>query len=57
MKTIRVLRVSYTHTKKQNPTPFLRLAGYWLNDAGFKVGDKVTVIVENNKLTIRKKEN
>lgn len=33
-------------------TPRIRLVGQWLDDAGFRPGDKVTVTVRYNQLVI-----
>ena len=33
--------------------PWLTLSGLWLEQAGFKKGDRVEILVENNLLTIK----
>jgi len=40
-----------THTERE--TPWLTLSGLWLEQAGFKKGDRVEILVENNLLTIK----
>jgi hypothetical protein len=40
--------------RKESPVPFINLSGNWLEEAGFLIGDKVTVSVESNRLTIVK---
>ncbi|KGO88544.1 hypothetical protein Q765_01150 [Flavobacterium rivuli WB 3.3-2 = DSM 21788] len=42
-------------TKIVNPK--LTLSGNWLEKAGFKIGEKVTIEVEKDVLTIRKVDN
>jgi hypothetical protein len=39
-----------------NSKPAIRLIGQWLQQAGFKAGDLVTVEVSTNQLVIRPKE-
>ena len=36
----------------QRTVPFIRLAGVWLEDAGFNEGDRIVVYKENNGLRI-----
>ncbi len=33
--------------------PWLNVSGLWLEEAGFKRGDRVEIRVENNQLTIK----
>lgn len=40
------------YERKARIVPKLTLQGNWLEEAGFKVADVVTVRVENGKLTI-----
>ncbi len=43
---------SRNHGRSQEPVPFLRLAGRWLASAGFAVGERVSVQVEDGRLVI-----
>ena len=36
--------------------PKCTLAGVWLRAAGFEIGDRITVEVENGTITIKKEE-
>ena len=36
------------------PCPMIRLCGFWLEDAGFEVGDVLTVHVADGQILIRK---
>lgn len=36
------------------PLPFIRISGLWLNQAGFHVGDRISVQVRKARLTIIK---
>ena len=40
--------------KKTTVTPKLTLSGVWLQNAGFEIGEKVTVAVKKNQLIITK---
>lgn len=42
------------HFKKERRVPFIHIAGVWVENAGFTIGDKVTIIVQSNQLTIVK---
>ena len=51
----RHLTVNYLHQERTYDSKLvsrISLAGVWLEDAGFTVGDKVTVQVENNRIVI-----
>lgn len=34
--------------------PWPRVNGLWLEKAGFKIGDRIEIVVKNNRLVIRK---
>lgn len=44
-------------TKDHVPVPRITLQGQWLDSIGFSIGDKLTVICEQGRLTIEKSEN
>lgn len=46
----RVSQESFTGFKS---VPWLNVSGVWLEHAGFKAGDTVTIIVEPNQLIIK----
>ncbi|PSL42388.1 type I toxin-antitoxin system toxin SymE [Chitinophaga niastensis] len=51
----RHLTVNYIHQERTYDSKLvscISLAGVWLENAGFIVGDKVTVQVENNRIVI-----
>jgi len=48
-----ILTVSYYLNNNCKETPFIRLQGKWLEEAGFKIGDKVEVQENPEKLVIR----
>ncbi|HFT8011448.1 TPA: SymE family type I addiction module toxin [Burkholderia cenocepacia] len=49
----RVLRAIRAH-RKLNTTyfPWIKIAGVWLEDAGFKAGERVRITVEDKRLII-----
>jgi len=47
------LTVSYYSNYNCKETPFIRLQGKWLEDAGFKIGDKIEVQEKLEELVIR----
>jgi antitoxin component of MazEF toxin-antitoxin module len=51
------MRTLTVYLKRTNGTrqPHIRLTGQWLERAGFKPGDKITVLVENRQITIQQK--
>jgi len=49
----RILTVSYYSSYNCKETPFIRLQGKWLEDAGFKIGDKIEVREKPDVLVIR----
>lgn len=54
--TLTVIRKSNEQQKSER-TPGIDIKGKWLRNFGFEVGDKVTVIAEQNKLLITKADN
>jgi len=55
----RLLTVGYSfyihkrsHRRPPPPVPYLRLRGYWLEQAGFAVGQRVRVDVVGGRITI-----
>lgn len=56
-KEVRTLRISSLFVKskwKKSIKPRLILSGDWLAQAGFNVGEQVTITVNNNQITIAK---
>jgi len=47
-------RISYPYDPGTKEIPFIRMGGDWLRDAGFNIGDRITVCVDNGKLIISK---
>ena len=39
-------------TRDQQPVPFLRLSGRCLEAAGFEIGSKVRIVVEEDRLVV-----
>jgi hypothetical protein len=61
MSNIRILKIQPEYrknklTRKLTPVPSLKLAGNWLEDAGFHTGKIIHVFVENNCLVIQANE-
>lgn len=56
----RKLTISYTAiNKRSKPTkliPKLILSGDWILNSGFKIGEKVSIEIQKNKLIITKNE-
>ncbi|WP_158267091.1 SymE family type I addiction module toxin [Chitinophaga niastensis] len=51
----RHLTVNYIHQERTyecKQVPSISLAGIWVQNAGFKIGDKVMVDVEENRIVI-----
>ncbi|TBV07648.1 SymE family type I addiction module toxin [Phytopseudomonas dryadis] len=56
----RQLTIGYTYYECRNrnrwplppPVPFLRLQGYWLQQAGFAIGQRVCIQVSEQRLII-----
>jgi len=48
-----ILTVSYYSSYNCKGTPFIRLQGKWLEDAGFKIRDKIEVQEKPEELVIR----
>jgi hypothetical protein len=56
----RFLTISAQFTKNswtKSINPKLTLSGKWMENAGFKIGEKVLIVIENDILIIRKIEN
>jgi toxic protein SymE len=62
MKSIRKAKLHYKHRVsggdwsdpgKCKTIPWLNVSGLWLEQAGFRVGDAVQIVVEHNTLTIK----
>ena len=49
----RILTVSYYSNYNCKETPYIRLQGKWLEDAGFMIGDKIEVREQQEELVIR----
>jgi len=41
-------------TRKDECVPELRMSGTWLSNAGFEIGDLVSIEITNNSLIIKK---
>jgi len=52
----RKLTVCYGHGNYKQAPPQIVLQGKWLEQAGFSVGDKITVKCQQEQLTITKNE-
>lgn len=50
MKDKRELTVYYNNTNR----PMIILQGKWMEELGYKVGDKITVDIKNNEIKIKK---
>ena len=49
----RELKGSWSHPGEWQEIPWLNVSGLWLEQAGFRVGDAVQIVVEHNTLTIK----
>lgn len=51
----RVLTISglYTSPSSRKPVPAVRVQGKWLQDLGFRIGDKVEIYESKEAITIR----
>ena len=50
----RKMQYGFHHTDQQKPHPEIKIGGRYLEDAGFSIGDKVTVVVTENAIIIHK---
>ena len=50
--TSRKLTVAYQHNHVDRP--MIRMAGLWLREAGFQIGDPIEIDVSPDRLNIRK---
>ena len=55
-KTQRELKVYEMSGRDYKPTPTIMLKGQWLEEFGFKAGEKMNVCCEGGKLTITLKD-
>jgi hypothetical protein len=63
-ENVRILKVYYLYRERKRqtvkskrttaPFPMIRLSGNYLEEAGFAVGDSITVTLEKNKISISK---
>ena len=53
-KAVKSVTDSQGNGTRLNLHPKCILAGAWLRAAGFEIGDRVTVLIENGTLTISK---
>jgi len=51
------LTVSYYSNYNCKETSFIRLQGKWIEDAGFKIGDKIEVREQHEELVIKLMKN
>lgn len=51
----RVLTVSglYTSPSSREPVPAVRVQGKWLQELGFRIGDRVEIYANREEITIR----
>ncbi len=49
----RILTVSFYSNYNCKETPFIRLQGKWLEDIGFRIGDKIEVQEQPEELVIK----
>ena len=56
MKYDRPLKVSEYRSEayQAKPAPYIRMIGYWLEQAGFSVGEHINVEVDKGRLVITK---
>ena len=61
-KTTRTLHATYAWREARHAgfrggylVPRIRISGKWLGEAGFNIGDELTMNVEHGRLTITKK--
>ncbi|GGH72374.1 hypothetical protein HNQ91_003425 [Filimonas zeae] len=59
MRPQRQLKVAYkfkpvNYGCSHRQVPFINLSGNWLQNAGFKVGETIVVVVEHERLVIKK---
>lgn len=45
-------RLTFDTYQNRNRVPFLKLSGQWLEDAGFSIASKVSIIVRDNLLIV-----
>lgn len=55
-KKLRNMKVCEQSGYKYKATPTIILKGQWLKDAGFDIGDSITVVCEDGKLIISQRE-
>lgn len=55
-KKLRNIKVCEQSGYKYKATPTIILKGQWLKDAGFDIGDSITVVCEDGKLIISQRE-
>lgn len=51
----RSLTVGYIYTNNK-PYPMIRLQGKWLEELGFRVGDRVVVVTDEERIVITKED-
>jgi hypothetical protein len=49
---IKRLKVRGTFSENRGYVPWIRVVGYWLNDYGFKEGDEVLLVAQDNEIII-----
>lgn len=54
-KTGKILKV-VSYPQHEERVPSIRIAGRWLNQFGFQLGDEVILVADKGKLLIQKKE-
>jgi len=54
LKKVRKVQYGYYEDKTSKPHPVIRIAGKYLERFGFKIGDVVTVEIENGKIMVRR---
>ena len=50
----RKVQYGFHHPEQHNPHPEIKVGGRYLENAGFGIGDIVTVVVTKNEILIRK---
>jgi antitoxin component of MazEF toxin-antitoxin module len=53
-KSVKLQTITYKPGERREQTPCIRIANKLLKKYGFKIGDKVEVVYQKNKLTINK---
>jgi len=53
-RKLKISEYSDGNSYRNRPAPYIRMIGYWLEKAGFNIGEDILVDVEKGRLTITK---